>query len=234
MEGTEVSAPNYPPFGSVKWYVDFFKLLERIKIDQVDVRFLKANKIAPGNEHKVVSGLKFLNLVDKDGNATERMKSLGVIGDKLTENFERMVRDAYSVLFSKVVDIEKAIPDDIINSLRLDYHMALSTARQGARIFVFLAQKAKMPISKSLAGMRTPELEVSKKRAKGRKKKAKSEASKVDLEMPPVPEGMHESKWTNDILMYLRKGTRKTRERIARTAKKLIDMYVEEEEPETK
>jgi|YelNatPaOPRAMG01_1025707.scaffolds.fasta_scaffold16415_6 hypothetical protein len=52
-----------------------------------------------------------------------------------------MIRDAYSILFSKV-DVEKALPSDIINTFITDYSMARSTALEAAKIFVFLPKEA--------------------------------------------------------------------------------------------
>jgi len=240
MEGTETGALNYPPSGTPTWYEGFFKLLERIRIDKVDAQFLKTHKMAPSNERRFVSGLKFLGLVDNDGNATERMKSLSLVGNELAGNFDKMVRDAYSVLFSKVVDLEKAKADDVINCLRIDYHMAPSTAKQGARIFVFLARKAKMPLSESIAD----ELE-----AKPRKREIKEKRKKQPKTTKPshkigdteevgdyvlIPGGMIPLQYGDKFILFLQKGDRKTRQKVAKIAKKWIDTYVEEEEPETR
>ena len=236
MPKTESSEKQaQPPYGSVKWYDDFFKLLERITIDKVNASFLKANKIASGNEYKLITGLKFLGLIDKDGKAKERMSGLRVVGEEFTKNFEKMVREAYPVLLKRITSLEKAEPQDVINCLITDYKMARSTATMGAKIFVFLAQKAEIPISESLAKLRTPELEVTRKRAKRKKREPKkTEVFGEKAEAASVaPEGMLKLEYENRFIMFLRKGDRSTRERVARIAKQLIDTYVEEEESET-
>jgi len=223
MEGSEgrTSEPSQPPYGSVKWYEDFFKLLERIHIDKVDAAFLKIHNIAVGNEYKLVSGLRFLDLVDEDGNATEKMATLRVVGNEFTKNLEKIVRDAYAVLVSKI-DFEKALPSDLVNCLITDYHMARSTATRGAKIFVFLAQKSEIPISQALADMRKPELEVTRKRkVKKEKIRKKKEAEEFEEELEEK-KGMHKIAWGNDILIYLREGDKK----MAEKAKVLIDLYI--------
>ena len=226
MPKTESSEKQMqPPYGSVKWYVDFFKLLERITIDKVDAPFLKVSKIASKNEYKLITGVKFLGLIDEDGKATERMSGLRVVGKEYTKNIEKMVRDAYSVLLKRFTSLEKAEPQDVINCFVTDYKMARSTAKTGAKIFVFLAQKAEIPISESLVKLRTPELEVTRKRAKRKKREPKkTEAASV------APEEMLKLEYENRFIIFLRKGNRSVREKTAKIAKQFIDTYVEEEE----
>jgi hypothetical protein len=217
-----------PPYGSVMWYDAFFKLLERIQIDKVDSAFLKTNEIAVGNEYKVINGLRFLGLIDSDGNATDRMKKdLRVVGEEYTKNFEKMVRDAYSVLITKV-DLQKALADDVVNKLITEYNMARSTASQGAKIFAFLAQKAGIPISESLAQIREPEREVTREKRKTEEKKEGIKKVGRDVKESKV-EGMHKIEWGNTILIYLKESENKEeKQKIANQAKKLIDMYSEE------
>lgn len=240
MQGSKSSTPSkqtQPPYGSVKWYDEFFKLLERIQIDKVDSSFLKTEKIAVGNEYKVINGLKFLDLIDENGKATARMRSLSVVGEEFTKNFEKMVRDAYSVLFSKV-DLEKGMKDDVINSLIRQYKMARSIAEQGAKIFVFLAQKGQIPISKSIdedlaVTTRTRKAKKKEKELKRTKPRDKITDIKEEGNYVLVPEGMTPLRYGNKVLMFLQKGDRSTRQKVAKIAKQFIDTYVEEEESET-
>ena len=153
LSETEAGVGVLPAQGSVSWYDDFFRILETRKVTKVDKEFLQnQNNLAKGNEAKLISGLKFLGLIEGDGNATESMNNLSVVGEKRKENFEGVVRHAYSLLFETVkLDVEKADPDTLINCFKTDYKMgSLTTAEQAARIFVFLAQKAGITLSQSL------------------------------------------------------------------------------------
>lgn len=175
-----------PPFGAVGWYVNFFETLGRIKIEKVDNTFLTTNGIvSSGNVYKVINGLRFLDLINEDGSATERMKSISVVGVDYQKNFEKMVRDAYTILFDKVKNLEKALAEDVINCLRVNYAMAPSTAKQGAQIFVFLAQKAGISLSESIVkGLAVSEERMKPARVTTRKPR-KTEKAK--------PEGTEES-----------------------------------------
>jgi hypothetical protein len=172
----QTSVKVKPAFGSVPWYSDFLNLAIRIKIDKVDAQYLRNHEISSkGNESKVVNGLKFLGLINEDGTATEKMKGLGFEGEEFQNHLEKIIRDAYAVLFDKVKDLEKAKPQDIINCLKGDYYqMAPTTANTGAQVFVFLAQKAGIKLSEEI----TKELAVSEERKKaerGPKQKRKQE-----------------------------------------------------------
>lgn len=135
---------------AVSWYAKFFETLERIKVEKVDSNFLTTNNIVSSdNVYKVINGLRFLGLIKEDDSATERMRSLNVVGADYQKNFEKMVRDAYTILFSKV-NIERALAEDVINCFRVDYDMAPTTAKLAAQIFVFLAQKAGISLSDSI------------------------------------------------------------------------------------
>lgn len=212
MEKSGAGGTYKPPQGSVVWYKDFFGLLNRREIDKVDTQFLRTYDIASNNEGKVTSGLKFLGLTDEDGNATDNLRKLRVVGPEFTKNLEEVVRDAYSVLLSKV-ECEKALGKDVINCFITEYDMAKSTAKQAAKIFVFLGKKAKIPISKELEELREPELERPKE--KKRKIPKKKEEKK---------KGMHTITWGTDIEIHLKEGVKKTAEK----AKELIDLYIKD------
>jgi hypothetical protein len=227
-----------PPVGAVKWFDEFFKKLERVRIDKVDNAFLTTNSIVPsGSEYKVIRGLRFFGLINEDGSATERMKSLSVVGTEYQGNFNKMVQDAYAVLFDKVKQgLEHALVDDVVNCFRVDYGMAPSTAKQSAQIFVFLAQKAGITLSQSILDNLSVSLDKAKKvsdiakKPRGTKKKEEGEPEETEEE--EIPEkGMYVGKLGDNILIKLRKSSdRDVREKIAKHAKTLIDLYVEGEE----
>lgn len=179
-----------PPFGAVSWYADFFKLAGRIKIDKVDKELLTTNNIVPSsNVNTVLGGLKFLGLIDEDGNATETMKGLGVVGAEYQRNFEKMVRPAYAILFDKLQNLEQCLADDVINCFRTDYKIAPSTAGQGARVFVFLAKTAGIKLSSSIEGLGVSLEKKKQTQPTERKNKTRKESKDSDKEtQEPLPE----------------------------------------------
>ena len=141
-----------PPQSSVKSVEEFLALLENRKVPKVDKNFLQKQGIARGNENKLISGLKFIGLIDKDGNSTEKMDQLSVVGEKRKENLAAIVRTAYSLIFEEIsLDLKKIDPDTLINAFKKDYKMgSIDTATRGVKIFVFLAQKAGIVLSQQI------------------------------------------------------------------------------------
>ena len=182
-----------PPQGSVTYYGDLLKLLEKRNIPKIDKSFLEHRKIAKGNEGKLIAGLKFLGLIDDEGNAKEAMDSLSVVGDKRTENIEKVVRNAYSLLFDEVeLDLENAQPENLINCFKTDYGMGSPvTAKQAAKIFTFLAQKAEIALSQSIVD----ELTI-------KERKRPTRTGRRKRERPPEDQGMKEQ-LKEDVLARL-------------------------------
>jgi hypothetical protein len=207
MSETEEKVSHLPPQGAVKPYGEFLKLLETRQVPQIDISFLKDHKIASGNEGKFIAGLKFLGLIDKDRNATEDMNSLCVVGEKRKENLAKVVRRSYSLLFDTLkLDLEKADSDTLINAFKTDFKMgSVSTARQGAQIFVFLAQQAGISLSPQIE----EKLSVSVERAKKLSEVAKQPRGKKHEKGPPqgTPEDMHKPLMDDVLARFELKGT---------------------------
>ena len=149
-----------PAQGSVVWYEQILKLLDDRRIPKVDKSFLSSQnpKIASGNETKFIAGLKFLGLVDKDGNATPLMEGLSLKGEKKKETLEKVVRTAYSKLFVELkIDLSSIDSDNLTNTFLADYKMGSpNTANQASVIFASLSQKAGIPLSESISKMIAP------------------------------------------------------------------------------
>jgi hypothetical protein len=167
-----------PPQGTVRWYDDFLKLLETRKVTKVDREFLQNQGIASGNEYTIIAGLKFLELIDKEGNSKEAMDTLSVVGEKRKENLGTVLHKAYSLLFEGVkIDLEHTDPDTLVNCFKSDYKMGSpTTAGNAARIFVFLAQKAGMSLSKEIIEELAVSEEKKRETTKPKAEKTKQES----------------------------------------------------------
>ena len=229
LSGKESKTPTdlKPPYGNVAWYRNFFDLIRSRSFDKIDKEILELNIIKGPNATMLFNGLRFLGLVEEDGKVTEKLENLRRKGEEFKTNLKTVVKEAYSHLFSKVV-VTKAKPDTIFNYLAEYYNYGASTAGLSTKIFVYLCEEAGIELSPEL---KEPEPQMKKKPSR-RERKRKEEPPATKEYAPRVPKDMHESKWGNDIMIYLRKGNRKVREKIARNAKRLIDMYVEEVEKE--
>lgn len=199
MEETEQTSKKgkLPPYGSVQWYGKFLDLCQRRKIDKVDAQFLTIHDVvSKGNEYKVLSGLQFLGLIKEDGSPTDKMKSLGVMGEDFKKNLKTIVREAYAPLFDSFKgDLTKAKPEEIINFLRgSTYGMAPSTSETAAQVFVFLAHEAEIPLSQEIIDELYVPLEKRKRRdvtvAKGKPRVHKKELMEYEIIKRQLPEGV--------------------------------------------
>jgi hypothetical protein len=165
--------------------------------------------------------LRYLGLVEKDGTTTEKFKSLRRVGDDFKQNLNGVVKDAYALLFSKVV-IESAKPDTLFNFFTEYYHYGKATAEQARKIFVFLCKQSDIALSKELT---EPEIKIERSKREKREILQKEDKQGVSRAV----EGMHKIEWGKTILMYLKQSENKTeRIKLANQAKKLIDMYCED------
>ncbi len=194
-----------PPQASVKSYDELLKLLENRTIPRVDVAFLRDHSIASQNESKFIAGLKFLGLVDKDGNATEDMNNLCNVESKRKENLEKTVRTAYSLLFEGIkIDLSNADSEVLVSAFKNDYKMgSMNTAVKGAKVFAYFAQKAGIPISEAILTKLAPSI-ATKKKPTVPKNKPKREPQKGK---PPIANAHTEALPADVIARFELSGT---------------------------
>lgn len=89
-----------PPYGPTRGTIQALQLLRRTTPVRIDSDFLRVNKIAPGNEYKVVGALKFLELIDNEGRPTDSSRLLKTKGATYTLALQDIVRNAYSGIFN--------------------------------------------------------------------------------------------------------------------------------------
>ncbi|MBI4338536.1 MAG: DUF5343 domain-containing protein [Chloroflexi bacterium] len=99
MIETDLGKRLAPPYGPTRGMLQALELLRRTTPGRVDIDFLRANGVAPGNEYKVVGALRFLGLIDDAGGPTERSRLLKTRGVTHTEALQEIVRAAYAGVF---------------------------------------------------------------------------------------------------------------------------------------
>jgi hypothetical protein len=210
-----------PPYGNVAWYEAFFDKIRSRDFDKFDKDIIELNIIKGPNATMLFNGLRFLGLVEEDGKVTEKFKSLRRFGEDFKQNLSKVVKEAYSLLFSKVV-IESAKPEVLLSFFAEYYGYGEATAGLATKIFVYLCKQAEIPLPKELT-------EAEFKVERGKREKKEEKAKGIREGVPEIPKGMHKIEWGNTILIYLKQSEDKSeKEKIANQAKKLIDMYCEE------
>ncbi len=137
------------PYGPTQGIVEGLALLQRLSPSRVDTELLRAQKIAPGNEYKVVGALKFLGVLDDQGQPTPSSRRLKTRGPAFTQAFQDMLRNAYKELFD-TLDLSTASRDDIYNFFVSEMAMGSEMAQKATRSFLELSRLADIPLNPRL------------------------------------------------------------------------------------
>lgn len=148
----DFKAPYFP----IIWLDEFLKLIKRVRVDKVNRKWIASNKIcSEGNASKVVTGLKFLKLIDNEGNViAANLNLLKLEGEPYKVALQKIIKDAYKDLLSKI-DITKAYPVDLLNYFISTFHYSKPPAQAALALFLHLASLAGLQLSNELSKRKT-------------------------------------------------------------------------------
>jgi hypothetical protein len=135
-----------PPYGPTRGTLQSLQLLRRTTPARIDSDFLRVNRIAPGNEYKVVGALRFLKLIDEDGRPTESSRMLKTKGATYTLALQDIVRNAYSGAFNRLKPKEIS-RDSIYNYFVTEGGLGAEMAIKATRFLIRLCRLAEIEIS---------------------------------------------------------------------------------------
>jgi hypothetical protein len=138
------TAVRKAPYISVGWMERFFDVIQRINPQIVDNDFLAS--IAKGNEGKVLSALRFLNIIDSKGKPTPHFPNLRLVGERRKQSLKEMVNEAYGDLI-KEVDTSVATRDDLVNYFVRTCSYNQNQADRATNLFTYLAREAGLTLS---------------------------------------------------------------------------------------
>jgi hypothetical protein len=136
---------SVPPYGPTKGTLQALQLLRRMTPSRIDSDFLRVNKIAPGNEYKVVGALRFLGLIDSDGRPNDSSRMLKTKGATYTLALQDIVRTTYSGLF-RALRPNELTRDSIYNYFVTEGGLGAEMATKATRFLMKLCQLAEIEI----------------------------------------------------------------------------------------
>lgn len=142
--------PIPPPYGPTEGMLQGLALMQRLSPTKVDAKFLKANKVAPGNEYKVIGALRFLGIVDDAGKPTDKSRMLKTRGPSYQLAIQEILRTAYSDLFDHI-NLKSATRDQIHNYFITKLGLGVEMSAKATRFFLGLCLLSEMPLSPELA-----------------------------------------------------------------------------------
>ena len=134
-----------PPYGPTKGTIQALQMLRRTTPTRIDSDFLRVNKLAPGNEYKVVGALKFLGLIDNEGRPTDGSRLLKTKGATYTLALQDIVRNAYTGVFHTLRH-DDLTRDSIYNYFVTDGGLGAEMATKATRFLLKLCRLAEIEI----------------------------------------------------------------------------------------
>jgi len=135
------------PYGPTRGMLQALQLMRKITPSKVDGNFLRLNKIAPGNEYKVVGALRFLGIIDDDGRPTEKSRLLKTKGAAFNSALRDIIRGAYNGLFQQLnLNGKGNSPEDIYNYFITEEGLGIEMATKTTRFFIQLCHLAEIDL----------------------------------------------------------------------------------------
>jgi hypothetical protein len=146
--GAQQSKRNPPARNTSRfWFERFLAVIQRQNPTIIDSSFL--SQIAPSNEGKLLSQLKFLGVVDDQGKPTKVLPLLNMVGDEQRRAFQEIVKESYKDLLLEV-KVDKAVPDDLVNFFIRKYAFTRDKGINAAKFFLYLTEKGGISVSNEL------------------------------------------------------------------------------------
>ncbi len=133
------------PYGPTKGMMQALQLMRKSTPAKVDGNFLRLNKIAPGNEYKVIGALRFLGIIDEDGKPTDKSRLLKTKGAPFTTALQDIIRTAYKDLFHRF-NGSKYSHEDVYNHFVTEHYLGAEMAAKTTRFFIQLCQLAEIDL----------------------------------------------------------------------------------------
>ena len=163
--------PTYPYISGQGAIVQTFAQLRKGFPSKVDASYLQRFGIAPANESYIISILRFLELINEDGDRRDENTDFFFGGDEAFKpGLEKRLREGYSQVFDEMGDDAlTAERDALANWFRAsDKTSALVGQRQAStfQTLVALAGHGDVPASRATSGAKRVDAAVKKPKAK--------------------------------------------------------------------
>jgi len=131
------------PYGPTKGMIHALQLMRKSTPPRIDGNYLRLNKVAPGNEYKVIGALRFLGIIDDEGKPTEKSRLLKTKGDTFSKSLQEIVRSAYRDVF-QMMNGGQCSHEDIYNHFITFHALGTEMAAKTTRFFIQLCQLAEI------------------------------------------------------------------------------------------
>lgn len=135
--------PSYPYISGQGALVQAFEQLRKSVPSKIDADYLRRFNIAPANESYVIAVLRFLGIIDEDGNRIDGQSDyLYSNADGFQSGLEGAMRTAYSRLFDEMSDALQVERENLIHWFRTADKTSELVGKRQASTFRTLAALA--------------------------------------------------------------------------------------------
>ncbi|MDE1860305.1 MAG: DUF5343 domain-containing protein, partial [Candidatus Micrarchaeota archaeon] len=159
----------------------------KVTLTRIDKSTLRIYGIGKGYEDKVLSALRWLDLIDDKGEVTEKLKGLRVVGEEFRVRLQKVATDAYADLIA-VTPPESSTREKLVNYFINKHSYPHARAVISAVFVVNLWKLAGLPLSQDLTQERE-RTATTKDKSKGNRpsKQASQKVQKIQQIAPQPP-----------------------------------------------
>jgi hypothetical protein len=144
-----------PPLVSFRTFNKFLGQLQQMLPVRLDRSYWGEMYSGKTGAH-LISGMRFLNLIDIDSRPTPRLKLLLFSdGQHRTAMFRVVAEDAYAFVLKGTLSIENATYNDIEQVFLEKYNLKIDTCHHCVKFFVQFSKAAGISLSEELVKKRT-------------------------------------------------------------------------------
>ena len=136
-----------PPYGSISRLKYVFDLFSTHNFPQVTTTFLRSRGFSGTDAFQTIAALKFLGIIDMEGNRTTKMTGLQLKGEEKMTSIQEIIKNAYSKLFETVSEPHKLPKDDLHNDFVSIYGLSGRLASTAVPNFLWLCKEAGLEVS---------------------------------------------------------------------------------------
>lgn len=141
MTEQRTEKPN-PPYVSGKALKRLLNLFSSRSLSHVGVEKLVTRDFSRTDAYQGLQALRFLGLVDEEGNTTEDAKKLRMRGDQRKTVLQGIVKSSYQELFSTVAEPYRLPKDELHNEFMATYGLSGRLAGSAVRAFLLISAEA--------------------------------------------------------------------------------------------
>lgn len=185
---SEIKKSMSPPYATYGSFTNFINKLRETGIpSRIDPSVF--GNASGSVSYSIIAALKYLNLIDDDGNPTQKFVALvNASDDERPPILNEVIQAGYPSLFSGAINLKKATAGQFDDHMRKEYDVKGSTVDKIAAFFIGAAKQAGIELSPHLLARKPVATSSSSRKSAGQRKRSEGDgaANENPQVKPPV------------------------------------------------